>query len=426
MSDSIETLSATTALTEVQAALGGSDWLVELRAAARERFNALDWPSTREEEWRRTNLSPFEFDTYRPTISTAEADVASADGSRLDYENGRLVACGVGEEAAQAGVSVGDLSELSNPNVVDRVEGVLKKALSTADNRIVAWHLALLNDVAVVHLPAGVILREPLFVDVSVSGDEKVCAPHLVVIAERGSQATVVRTVRGRSDEGEMLVLDGADLVVEENARLTIVAAQFLNDESVYFNNDTATIARDGYLKRTEAALGSDFVKSRLTCDVIGPGADAAINGLYFAMDEQHMDIRTVQHHAAPRTTSRSYYRGAVRDEGHAIYQGLIQVEGSAPGTDAYLTNKNLILAEAARADSIPSLNIQTDDVRCSHGSTTGRLDPGEIFYLQSRGFPQDEARKMLIQGYFEDLIEDLPETVSEEIRGRIASRVPE
>jgi Fe-S cluster assembly protein SufD len=129
--------------------------------------------------------------------------------------------------------------------------------------------------------------------------------------------------------------------------------------------------------------------------------------------------------HRAPHTTSRAFYRGAVRDESHAIYQGLIQVDHEAAGTDAYLTNKNLILSDEARADSIPSLNIKTDDVRCSHGSTTGKLDENQLFYLRTRGYTEAEAKRMLVEGYFEDLILQTPELVHEELRELIMERIP-
>ena len=157
-----------------------------------------------------------------------------------------------------------------------------------------------------------------------------------------------------------------------------------------------------------------------------GKGSEAFLNGVYFCRDGQHMDIRTVQRHHSPSATSRAYYKGAVASGGRSVFQGLIEVDPGASGTDAYLTNRNLILGDAARSDSIPTLRIGNNDVRCSHGSTTGRLSEEELFYLESRGLSRVESREMLVMGYFEDLLDHAPEAYREgaleQIRERLAS----
>jgi Fe-S cluster assembly protein SufD len=151
-----------------------------------------------------------------------------------------------------------------------------------------------------------------------------------------------------------------------------------------------------------------------------GAGAEARLNGIYYVKEGKHMDMRTVQYHLQRAGQSRAFFKGAVSANGRSIYQGLIDVDENAPGTDAYLTNKNLILNDGARADSIPCLEIRTDDVKCSHGSTTGKLDEEELFYLMSRGLSRTEAKKELIGGFFEELIEKAPEPERESIRSKI------
>jgi Fe-S cluster assembly protein SufD len=136
------------------------------------------------------------------------------------------------------------------------------------------------------------------------------------------------------------------------------------------------------------------------------------------------MDIKTVQNHNAPNTNSRAFYKGAVKDNGRAIYQGLIEVEQDAPLTDAYMTNKNLILGDGARADSIPSLKIKNNDVKCSHGSTTGKIDENEVFYLMTRGLSTSEAEKMVILGYFEEVLEKIPKQIVDELREAVLERL--
>lgn len=428
-------------LEEYQRALGGPDWLARLRGAARERFEHSGWPTTQEEEWRRTNLSPFEFDVYglyppggetlgtepAATQRSAPGAVPADRAGMLTYGDGSLVRASVQPELADQGVVFGDVMDVASVGgaVADKVRAVLERSVADADNRLVFWHFAMLRSAAVLYVPAGVAVDAPFEVDAVYAGDELADAPHLVVVLERGAQASVVRRIR-TDEEGEILLVDGSEFVVEDGAHLRYVNLQRMNEESLYFCHDRGNVGRDGHVHRTEVALGADFVKSRYVSELTGAGADAVLNGIYFPVEEQHADLRTVQMHRAPHTTSRAFYRGAVRDESHAIYQGLIQVDHEAAGTDAYLTNKNLILSDEARADSIPSLNIKTDDVRCSHGSTTGKLDENQLFYLRTRGYTEAEAKRMLVEGYFEDLILQTPELVHEELRELIMERIPQ
>ena len=446
-----QNLGAVADLEAYQSRLTGPAWLGDLRSDALKKFGEVGWPSMSEEEWRRSNLSPFEFDAYElfpassgdeVTASPSPADAAAALSGRLDeldeiavegeraglisYANGSPVGFYLDEQVAAKGVRFGRLADVvADPELDELARTTLTRSLAEADNRLIFWHFAMLGEITVLYVPANVAVEQPFEAIHAYEGDELVHAPHALVVLGRGAEASMISRLHAAQD-GEVLLVDGSEFVVEEGARLRYLNLQRLNEESVYFCNDRGNVGRDGHVHRTEAALGSDFVKTRYISELTGAGADAVLNGIYFATDEQHMDLRTVQQHRAPHTTSRAFYRGAVRDESHAIYQGLIQVDHAAAGTDAYLTNKNLILSEEARADSIPSLNISTDDVRCSHGSTTGRLDADQIFYLRSRGYSKVEARQMLVEGYFEDLIVQTPKVVHDELRELIMGRIAE
>lgn len=420
-------------LPEYQKTLGGPEWLVELRTKALARFAESAWPTTQEEEWRRTNLSAFEFESYSvvPHASGSSAIRESADSvgrsGVISFRNGVAERCDVRADVAAKGVVFGSLLDTvgGHDDVVAAVRAVLERSIGESDNRLQHWHYAMLRDLAVLYVPAGVTMEAPFEVDLKFDGEEATHAPHLVVILERGAEASVIRRLETASDD-EVLVVDANEFVVADGARLRYVNLQRLNEESLYFCNDRGNVARDGFVHRTETVLGSAVTKSRYELELSGEGADAVLNGIYFGTDEQHVDLRTVQQHRARHTTSRAFYRGAVADESHAIYQGLIQVDGSAAGTDAYLTNKSLILGEAARSDSIPSLNINTDDVRCSHGSTTGKLDESQIFYLRCRGYTATEAKQMLVEGFFEDLIVQTPESIQQELRDLVMERIPD
>jgi Fe-S cluster assembly protein SufD len=225
-------------------------------------------------------------------------------------------------------------------------------------------------------------------------------------------------------DRFRRLVNLGADLVVGESAGLDYYHLQDLTTSALHFAHGSARVARDGHLLSFEAALGSGLLKSRLDCSLDGAGAEAFLNGIYLSRERQHMDVRTVQRHRAPNAASRAFYKGALKDRSRSIYQGLIEVEPVASKTDAFLTDRNLILNDGARADSIPSLRIDTNDVKCSHGSTTGKIDEAQVFYLMTRGLSRSEAEQMLILGYFEELLAPAPEPFASELRRLVGLRV--
>jgi Fe-S cluster assembly protein SufD len=199
-----------------------------------------------------------------------------------------------------------------------------------------------------------------------------------------------------------------------------------LNIDSTAFSNGTIRVDRDATLHHFVTVFGGLLSKVRFDANLVGTGADVDLDGLYFGHEDQHMDLRTVQNHKAPHANSRTFYKGAVKDEARSVYQGLIAVDHGAVQTDAYLTNNNLILNDGARADSIPSLQINTDDVKCSHGSTTGKIDAEQLFYLQSRGFSDNEAKSMLVQGFYDELIVRVPEVVQEALRQKVTERIRE
>lgn len=417
-------------LEELQKSLSGPDWLRSLRRDALAKYAATDWPTISEEEWRRSNLSAFEFDSYAHLASSAPETSRSEPSDSLAgvvrIHNGSVTDSAVTGEVAATGVRLLPLSEFLADSTADarsKVQSVLERSLQEADNRVQYWHFATIDEPIVLYVPQFVEVEDLFLVEYGFGGDEEYAVPHLTVVLEEGAKARIAKRILTR-DSGEVLVNDGVDIDLADASSLHFVALQQLNDESLYFANGSSHVGCDSFVHCTEASLGADFVKSRFACTLDGDGADAVLNGLYFAVDEQHMDLRTVQRHMAPHTSSRAFYRGAVRDESHSIYQGLIQVDGAARGTDAYLTNKNLILGADARADSIPSLNINTDEVKCSHGSTTGKLDPAQLFYLQSRGFGVDEARKLLVQGYFEDIVAQCPDVMVATMRALIADRI--
>ncbi len=414
------------ALPAAFAGRGEPEWMRQLRRRAWERFLALDWPTPQEEEWRRTDLSRLELDSYlpaatdRPAAAPSQAEDGYAGFLRLD--RGAEGTGWLREEVAARGVRLlplrRALTELAEP-----LEELFARGIEALDNRLQAWHYALWSHGAVLYVPPFVEVAEPLLISLNEQGEGSLTGPHIVVLLEEGARATVESRLLG---EGKLLCNAALELRLGPASALRYHELQDLADGALYFRHGRAEVNRDASLTHTDASLGASLTRSRLDCDLSGPGAEAHLNGVYFSDREQHLDIRTVQRHLAPQAVSRAYYKGAVQDAARTVYQGLIEVCPGAARTDAYLSNKNLILNDGARADSIPSLRIENNDVRCTHGSTTGRIDADQLFYLMSRGLSPAEARDMLVVGFFEDVLDRSPAGFRDHVLRRVHRRLLE
>jgi Fe-S cluster assembly protein SufD len=405
-------------------------WMRELRAKAQERFDGMAWPTTSDEEWRRTDVSGINALSFVPQAAADRAPRGVAReglAGTLSFDAGKPVARGVDPALEAKGVRLLSLSdaleEFEKP-----LSDVFDEGVDAADNRFAVWHYASWSHGAFLMVPPGLEIKEPFLIDFAEKGDGVLSSPHVVVVLGEGARASVIHRITGEADGSAERILcnAGLDLVLSDNAALQYSEGQFLGPESLYFRHARTRGGRDSSLRHFDASLGGKLVKTRIDCGLAGRGSEAYLNGVYYCRGGQHMDIRTVQRHHSPSATSRAYYKGAVASGGRTVFQGLIEVDAGASGTDAYLTNRNLILGDAARSDSIPTLRIGNNDVRCSHGSTTGRLSEEELFYLESRGLSRAESREMLVVGYFEDLLDHAPETYREGalevIRSRLAS----
>ena len=399
-------------------------WMGTLRASARDRFDALRWPTTSDEEWRRTDLSRLDLASYGPPAAPkaacpGEADTGAWSGV-IRFQGPRCTEVGLGPAAIDRGVRLLPLA-LAWEEFEAPLHRALAGAMERADNRFIPWQIALLSHGALLWVPAGVEIDAPFLIELAEQGARTASAPHIEVVLGEGARASVVQRIAGGAD---MLVNAAVDLRLGSASALRYFEMQHLDAGALYFRHSRAEVGRDASFTSFDAQFGSRLAKTRLDCELSGAGAEAHLDGAYFCERGQHMDLRTVQNHTSPRATSRAYYKGAVAGGGRTVFQGLIEVAPGASGTDAYLTNRNLVLGEGARSDSIPTLRIGNNDVKCSHGSTTGRLNQDEIFYLESRGFSPIDAREMLVVGYFEDLLTPAPESFREDalsvIRGRL------
>jgi Fe-S cluster assembly protein SufD len=407
-------------------------WVGTLRAAAQARFGDMAWPATSEEEWRRTDVSRLSLDSFVPAAASRPAcpqDIEpGAWAGVIRFEGTRCSELGVSASAAARGVRLLPM-DLAAEELEAPLHRGMEEAMARADNRFVAWHYAAMSHGAVLWVPPGVELTEPVLIEFleradGAEGDKTVTTPHVEILLGTGARAEVIQRVAGRDGGGQLLCNAVTRMDLADNAHLRWNELQTLPAAALYVRNASAHVARDASLTVFDAQLGARFVRTRLESDMAGPGADASLNGVYFGREGQHMDMRTVQNHVAPKASSRAYYKGAVATGGRTIFQGLIEVAQGAAGTDAFLTNRNLVLGDAARSDSIPTLRIANNDVKCSHGSTTGKLNPDQLFYLQSRGLSAVDAKEMLVIGYFEDLLGPAAESVRNDALAVIRERL--
>ena len=378
--------------------------LEETRAQAARRFAELGFPTPREEEWRFTNVAPI------AKLQFAQASEAARSlaeplltppvgGIRLVFVNGRYSP---------------ELSSRRLPNGI--AAGPLRSANGTAgrhlaryarydEHAFVAWNTASFTDGAFVEIPRGVVLDEPvelLYLSAG-TGQPVVSHPRTLVVAGPESQATVVEVYAGRG--ADYLTNAVTEIVAGDSAVVDHYRLQLEDHGAFHMATMQGQAGRDANLATCSIALGGRLVRNDVNT-VLEEGATATVNGLYVISGAQHVDNHTVIDHARPHGTSYELYKGILNGRSSAVFNGRIIVRQDAQKIDSKQTNKNLVLSEDATINTKPELRIFADDVRCTHGATIGQLDRDAIFYLQSRGIAEDEARGLLTHAFARDIID--------------------
>ena len=298
------------------------------------------------------------------------------------------------------------------PSVVDhagvaRVGGTVVAAIDERPDVFAEINHGLAAQVHVVVAP-GQVIAEPIVITHAVPADGALVCPRLVIEAGTDSEVTVVERFVSVGD-GAALVLPVLQARVAAAARVNYLAVNELSDRAWSIGHQQAVGDRDSSMLLATVALGGDYARVRTESRLVGPGASSRQVALYFAGGEQMHDFRTIQDHAAPHTTSDLLFKGAVQDHSKSVYTGLIRIRENAKGTTAFQTNRNLTLSEGAWAESVPNLDIQTNDVKCSHASTVGPIDEEQRFYLESRGIRPEVAERLVVLGFFNEVLEQLP-----------------
>jgi Fe-S cluster assembly protein SufD len=295
-----------------------------------------------------------------------------------------------------------------------------------ADEKFAAHNAALWEHGLLVQVPKGVVLEQPLYVRIANSRDGGALFWRLLVVAEPESRFSVVEEYASARPDLAGYSNAVSELFVGQGAKVEYVSLQNLSAETWHFASHRARVDRDAELDWVAGGFGSKKGKTRIQNDLAGSGATSRVTGAYFADGEQHLDYDTFQEHIAPNTTSDFAFKGALRDHATAVWRGMIKVEKDAQKTNAYQENRNLILSERAHADSIPGLEIEANDVRCTHGATISPVNRDELFYAMARGISRGEAERLIVRGFFTDVLNRIElEPVREAVTEALEARIP-
>lgn len=398
------------------------DWARERRMRAFESFAATPMPDTRPEEWRYTRIA----DILKLDGMEMAEEVRPAGGVSDLPEGLRTLIEDAGDSSAQlmqvgSSVAYGDLpEELRAQGVIltsldqavrehgDLVGRYLGTAVTEDAGKFAAMNAAFWSGGTFLYVPKDVKVTLPIRSFRWLAGAKGAVFGRTLIVAEEFSDVSLVDEM-GSDDFADQTLSNGAvEIFAGEGARVHYVSLQRWGSGVVHLTTDRLVAGRDAKITTLYVALGADVTRADVQCRLTSPGAHVDMLGLYIAEGSQHMDHETLQDHIAPHASSNLLFKGALMDEGRSVFRGLIRVHPKAQRTDAYQTNRNLILSSKARADSLPNLEIAADDVRCSHAATVGQLDQEEIFYLLSRGIPKKEAIRLVIFGFFGEVLDQL------------------
>ncbi|MGO9962899.1 MAG: Fe-S cluster assembly protein SufD [Acidimicrobiales bacterium] len=413
---------------EAAGSLGGPQWLAERRSAALEEFAASPPPVVDEDMWRYSRISELDLGRFVPSGSAAAAGLAPAlqadawpqSAALLEHVgersglalvvDGVLVSFELSAQACETGTVLGSvLDDPRRSQALDQVTDLNTTSGYEEHEPDVFDHLAdaFLRDAVIVSVPARARIDHPIVIvhllgsRTATGTGEAVFARTLVEIGE-AAEATVIELLV--SGDGLLLVVPIVDIAVGDGAVLSYNAIQELGGGAWQFAHQRVRAGRDATIRTFTASLGGEYARFRTESVLAGQGGNAELLAAYLGSGTQTHDFRTLQEHAAPRTKSNLVFKGAVGGTARSVYSGLIRMRHGAKGADAFQTNRNLVLSDGAHADSVPNLDIEENDVRCSHASAVGQIDREQRFYLESRGVPPAVAERLILLGFFEDL----------------------
>jgi Fe-S cluster assembly protein SufD len=388
------------------------------RAELLERYQALPLPTTSDEHWRFTDLRGFDPDSFVQNGHRGLTPVSSESMLEIDVSGlASVTEAGIEIERAPEGIVFEPLTDAHE----------LLGTLVGGEEKFAAHNLAEWQHGLLVRVPKGIEVEQPLYVRVIGAVPDAASFWRVLVVAEEGSRLSFIEEHASAAPDLAGYSNNVTELFVGDGAKLEYVSIQNLSQETWHFASHRATVGRDAELDWVAGGFGSKKGKIRIENDLAGQGGTSRVTGAYFADGAQHLDYDTLQKHIAPNTTSDFAFKGALRDNATAVWRGMIRVEQDAQKTNAYQENRNLLLSRDAHADSIPGLEIEANDVRCTHGATVSQVDRDELFYCMARGLSRGEAERLIVRGFYQEIFDRIElEPVRTALQTALEARIPE
>ncbi len=400
------------------------EWLRRRRNHAWQVYEETPMPTTKLEEWRYTDLSKkLDLDALSWPEKTQCADDIEAcpkglrETMEMDHAasghlwgvDGQVIHVDLDNELAEKGLILMSLKEAvkAHPELLE--EHLATEALPPEQGKFEALNAALWTDGILFYVPKGVRPERPIRITRWISQPGAAFFNRTLIIAEPGSQVSFVDEVISSDLRAQTLVSSAVEVLARDNAQVQYVSLQRLGRKAFYQASQRTLAEKDSTLDTLNVSMGASVTRVDLNARLLGPGANSDMLGLYFGDSDQHFDHNTTQDHVAPNTASDLLYKGALDVQSRSVFRGVIRVHKGAQRTDAYQTNRNLLLSDQARADSLPNLEIEADDVKCSHGATVGQLDAESRFYLMSRGLSREQAERLVVMGFLGEVLSRLP-----------------
>ena len=411
-------------------------WWVQAKEAAYARFLKTPTPTRKNQDWRFANVQALQIEAYQadlPINAAAREEILSRSKPGFEtcgeavFGNDQLLSLRtLPKELSERGViwEPLEVAALRYPDLVQKYW--MQKEIALGSEKFAALHAARCRSGTFLYLPKGIEIEKPLIAWHWLHGENASAFPHTLVVAEERSSATLVDWFASAREDEPGFSCGLNDLYLSEGASLTYVACQLYNDQTLNFQINSTEIGRDASARTLFAGFGGSLNRLENEGILAGQGARSEMLALSLADGKQEFDQRTLQRHAAPNTWSDLLFKNALAGWSKSIFKGLIRVEPDAAQTDAYQTNRNLLLSPNAEADSMPGLEILNDDVKCSHGAASGQLDEELLFYMRTRGLTIPIAQKLLAIGFLSDVLERLKhpqiaEAIQREIEARFA-----
>ena len=403
-------------------------WLSSLREQGKARFETLPAPSAHDERWRFASVGKLNIDGFTPASAPSDEKLAelSKRSNLISGRSGSLVFAddtqvhfeGINQELSEKGViylPIMDAIE-QHPELMQRY--FLKESTELGSEKYFGLHARFVKAGSVLYVPKNVEIDQPIVNYYWTHSEYAAVFPHTLIIAEDHAKLSVVDIFFSDTEQNEALNVSVSNIHAARSAKVFRKVVQNWNEKTVSFQLDTTVAEQDAYVKTLAVNIGAERARYENQSRIEGPGAEVKMYSLTVAKDKQEFDQRTFQTHNAGNAVSDLLYKNALLDDARTIFSGLIKVAENAQQTDAYQTNRNLLLDPTAEANALPGLEILANDVKCSHGATTGNVDSEELFYMMQRGIPKREAMKLMVFGFFEEVIEKIDnEELAENLR---------